>query len=230
MSTDPFLGMISVVIPVHRPDDQLARIRADLAECPEVELIIVLNGEAVRMDLSPSSNERVVRSPRPGRGYALVEGASQAEGDVVLFLHSDTTLPGGWDLEVRDIMGDSELVGGAFSLSFDTQLVGMKAMALLSDVWLNLTGDIWGDRAMFVRSDVLKECIGSMDVPIFEDVRLSRQMRGRGKVKISPKKVVTSWDAFRRNGMIGHLWLIVKCHYWYIVGWDPAKIYERYYR
>lgn len=83
---------------------------------------------------------------------------------------------------------------------------------------------------MFVRSEVLRECLGSLDVPIFEDVRLSQQMRRRGKIEISPEKVVTGWEAFRRHGVLGHLWVIVKCHYWYLMGWEPERIYERYYR
>ncbi len=230
MKDIPFSGTISVVMPVHRPDYQLSQIRDSIAQCPGVELIIVLNGEAIGMELFPTPIEQVVTSNRLGRGYAMVKGAKAARGDVVLFLHSDTILPEGWDQEVRGIMSDGEVVGGAFSLSFDTSLLRMKIMAHLSDIWLIASGHLWGDRAMFIRSNVLRECINSMDVPIFEDVRLSQGMRRRGIIRISRKKVVTSWDAFRRNGALGHLWIIIKCHYWYLIGWDPERIYEKYYQ
>jgi glycosyltransferase involved in cell wall biosynthesis len=195
-----------------------------------VELVIALNGSAIDMPLTPGPHEKVVVSHRPGRGYALVEGAHEAGGDVILFLHSDTTLPVNWNEEVRDILSDDRVIGGAFSLSFDTPLMRMRAMVLLSDLWRTVTGHLWGDRAIFVRAGALRECLDVLEVPIFEDVRLSRQMHRRGKVRLSKAKVITSWSAFRRNGALGHLWLIVKCHYLYIVGWDPERIYERYYR
>jgi glycosyltransferase involved in cell wall biosynthesis len=229
MSDPPFQGTISVVVPVHRADLPVHRIQEALADRPGVELVLVLNGEAVGLDLRPRSHGRVVVSQRAGRGHALVKGAKEARGEAVLFLHSDTTLPNAWEQEVRRILGDSRVVGGAFSLSFDTPRLSMWAMARLSDLWLDVTGHVWGDRAMFVRSEVLQECLNSMDVPIFEDVRLSQQMRQRGKVEISPEMVVTSWDAFRRHGVLGHLAVIVKCHYWYLIGWESERIYERYY-
>lgn len=218
------------MVPVDRANPSTHRIQNALADRNGVELIIVLNGEAADLDLLPRFNERVIVSNRPGRGYALMQGARKARGEAVLFLHSDTQLPDAWEQEVRRILGKPSVAGGGFSLSFDTPLRSMNAMAWLSDLWLSITGHVWGDRAMFVRSDVLRECLGSMDVPIFEDVRLSQQMRRRGKVVISPEKVVTSWDAFRRHGVLGHLWIIVKSHYWYLIGWEPERIYERYYR
>jgi cellulose synthase/poly-beta-1,6-N-acetylglucosamine synthase-like glycosyltransferase len=172
----------------------------------------------------------VVVSERRGRGHALVRGAKEAGGDIVLFLHSDTILPSGWDREFRGILEDDRVVGGGFSLSFDSPDIKMRALAMLSDLWLRMTGHVWGDRAMFVRAEALRDAVGAMDVPIFEDVRLSQQMRGMGMVVISPLKVVTSGEAFRRNGVLRQLWTIVKCHYWYIIGWDPVMIFERYYR
>ncbi len=226
----PSPGTISVVVPVHRPGGQLERIRDELGSRPGIELIIVLNGEAAMSELSPRPGEVIVRSARRGRGYAMVEGAVHATGDVVLFLHSDTVLPDGWAQEVRDILSDDKVAGGAFSLSFDDGASAMKVLILLSDAWGGLTGHLWGDRALFVRSKVLEECIGSMDVPIFEDVRLCRQMRARGRVVVSPKKVITSGEAFRRNGVLGQTYLILMCHFWYLIGWEPERIYERYYR
>lgn len=226
----PSPGTISVVVPVHRPGGRLERIRDDLEGRPGVELVIVLNGEAALSEISPRPGEVVVRSARRGRGFAMVEGAGHARGDVVLFLHSDTVLPDGWAQEVRDILSDARAVGGAFSLSFDDAPPTLKVLIPLSDAWGLITGQLWGDRALFVRSEVLKECISSMDVPIFEDVQLSREMNARGKVLVSRKKVITSGEAFRRNGVVRQASLILLCHFWYLIGWGPERIFEKYYR
>ena len=164
-----------------------------------------------------------------GRGGAFVRGAQEVEGDVVLLLHSDTVHPLKWDEAIARALEDGQIVGGAFSLSYDVSSLYLKLLIFMSNAFVRLTGEMWGDRAIFVRTEVLQQCLTLMDVPLLEDVRLSKCMNGCGKAIVLREKVVTSADGFRREGMVRHAWRALKCRLWYALGGDLERMYEYYY-
>jgi glycosyltransferase involved in cell wall biosynthesis len=222
---------ISVIVPIHDKAPKLQAIKESIAASSyPVELIIVVNEKDPIVWNAPTlSHERVIISKRVGRGYAFVKGAEKALGKITLLLHSDTVLPQKWDDAIMKAIGDGRIIGGAFSLSYDVPSLYLKTMIRVSDLFIRLTGEIWGDRAIFIRSDILRQCLAAIDVPLFEDVRLSKCMRDRGEVAVLKENVVTGADNFRKNGMIGHHWRVVKCRLWYALGGDPRDIYEYYY-
>jgi len=222
---------ISVVVPVHRKISRLSEIRKVIYYSPQtVELIIVINNNELEEVIKPENSfEKVVISEKIGRGYAFIKGIMEAQEDIVLLLHSDTLLPKNWDKAIKNALENDQIVGGGFSMSFDRHSYYLKLLVYLSYIRFRLTGEISGDRAIFARSEILKKCLCVMDVPLFEDVRLSKFMRKFGSTIILKEKVVTSADSFRKNGMLGHLWRIVKCRLLYVLGVDLEKIYQYYY-
>ena len=52
---------------------------------------------------------------------------------------------------------------------------------------------------------------------------------GLGEIVVLKEKVITGADNFRKNGMIGHHWRVVRSRLWYALGGDPEDIYEYYY-
>jgi hypothetical protein len=56
-----------------------------------------------------------------------------------------------------------------------------KTSHFFSDAFFKITGELWGDRAIFIRSEILKDRARIMDVPIMEDVKLSGFMEKKGK-------------------------------------------------
>jgi glycosyltransferase involved in cell wall biosynthesis len=195
-----------------------------------VELILVINNKELGEVITPENAvEKVVVSERTGRGFAFIEGIAQAQGDVVLLLHSDTLLPNEWDAAIENALNNDRVVGGGFSLAFDSDSLYLKLLAYVADIRFHLTGEMMGDRAIFARSEILRKCLPVMDVPIFEDVRLSRRMRTYGATTLLKDHVVTSADAFRKNGMFRHLWRIVQSRLWYALGVDLERIFRYYY-
>lgn len=223
--------MISVIVPVHSRASNLQSIKKSIASSfSSVELIIVINNKDLVDTIVPTDScEKVIVSDRKGRGYAFVKGAQEARGDIMLLLHSDTMLPSKWDETIAKVMGDGRIVGGAFSLSYDMPSLYLKMLVLVSDLFIRLTGEVWGDRAIFVRSEILRQCLTDIDVPLFEDVRLLKYMRKCGGIIMLKEKVVTSADSFRKYGIIGYCWRIVVCRMWYAFGGDPQRIYNYYY-
>jgi len=174
---------ISVIVPIYTKAPRLQAIKESIvASSYPVELIIVVNEKSRVSWIAPTlSRERIVISERVGRGYAFAKGAEKARGEITLLLHSDTILPQKWDDAIMKAMSDERIIGGAFSLSYDVPSLYLKTMIRASDLFIRLTGEIWGDRAIFIRSDILRQCLAVIDVPLFEDVRLSKCMRDWGK-------------------------------------------------
>lgn len=222
---------ISVIVPVHKKNSRLSEIRKQINHSQQtVELIIVINNNALEEVIKPENTfEKVVVAEKIGRGYAFIKGIMKSQGDIVLLLHSDTLPPKNWDKAIKNALENDRIVGGGFSMSFDSHSYYLKLLAYSSYIRFRLTGEIVGDRAIFVRSEILKKCLRVMDVPLFEDVRLSKFMRKFGSTTLLKEKVVTSADSFRKNGMLGHFWRIVKCRLLYVLGVDLEKIYKYYY-
>ncbi len=194
-----------------------------------IEIIYVVDESIVSQLFTENMFETIITKKNKGRGYMLCEGLQIAKGDVVVFLHADTLLPLKWDEKIFDVMQDKKVIGGAFSLTFDTPSfylkIGVKFVTLLS----RFTGVLSGDRALFIRREPLLQEDTVLAVPIFEDVELSYWMHHKGTVSILSDKVITSARAFKQHGLLRHTWRIIMASFRYVVGDDLQSIFRYYY-
>jgi len=227
----PEKPVISVVMPVHKAQERLAEVRARVHSAGQpLELFLVLNDSALAGSVKAEGPDEVVLTcERRGRGFALSRGISEARGDIILLLHADTLLPAGWDGAILRALSDKRAVGGGFHMKFDRSSAFLDFIVRLSDFLLFLSRAMWGDRAMFARASALRECLPALDVPLFEDVRLSKALRKRGKLVLLDETVVTSAEHFRRNGPLTQSLRIFKARLWYALGGDTQRIYDYYY-
>jgi hypothetical protein len=154
---------------------------------------------------------------------------AEAKGEITVLLHGDTMLPVGWDAAILRGLSDVRVVGGGFHMSFDRSSTYLDFLVHLSDLLVFMHLAIWGDRAIFARTGVLRKCLPALDVPLFEDVRLSKALRRRGKLVILDETVVTGADHFWQNGPVTQSLRILKARAWYALGGDPQRIYDYYY-
>ncbi len=222
--------MISVVVPIDKLTPYLDIIREQftLVNTP-IEVIFVINKDLKGIVDQEKPYEKVVIAKRRGRGFSCVQGVSEAEGEIVVFLHADTILPKGWDIAISNALLQKHVIGGAFSLTFDDQRRYLKLLIFLSNLLFRLTGELWGDRAIFVRSEYLKDCLTIMNVPIMEDVRLSHCMKKKGDVIMLKEKVTTSATTFTSRGLLRNTLRILKCRLWYALGGNLEEIHGYYY-
>ena len=94
-------GLISVVIPVYNEEEQIERCLHETHRTmteleASFEIIVVDDGSydetltLARLAAEDFDNVRVVSYPENlGKGYALVEGAKEARGDLILFVDAD---------------------------------------------------------------------------------------------------------------------------------------------
>jgi len=222
--------MISVILLATNYKSSTERIREDLSNSTTpVEVIIVVSDPDIEKKFKKYPSERFVISDVKGRGYACYLGSELATGEIIVFLHADTILPKRWNEHILKSLLEKNVVGGAFSLTFNRNHPFLNLLILLSDILFRITGELWGDRTIYIRSNLLKDQKELFNVPLMEDVKLSFFMKKRGRVVLLKDKVTTSSESFFKYGLLHHTFRIIKCRVWYAFGGNLDKIYNYYY-
>ena len=173
---------------------------------------------------------RIVESNEEGRGYFCSEGAIEAKGSILLFLHADTTLPKKWCQKVLHTMSDLRIGGGGFSTTFRSNHWFVKRMSKLYNMLSLLLRELWGDRALFMRKNDLLSNLDSIKIPIMEDVEMSKIIRQNGKMVLLPDRVSTSASHFTVKGHFRHIAEVLFFRTSYALGVSAERIYKWYYR
>jgi rSAM/selenodomain-associated transferase 2 len=205
---------VSVIVPVLNEVDHiracLDAARRDYSSS-DVELIVVDGGST---DGTLSAVPDQVRSLRAQRGRAaqMNAGAHAATGDVLLFCHADARLPEGWREEALRVLKTPGVSGGAFQIAY------RPATGILR--WINrleLRGSwmaVHGDRAQFMYRETFNAIGGFPDIPLMEDVEMSRALHQCGRIAMSPKRVVASSRRYLERGPLLQyalsIWLVFR--------------------
>jgi len=168
----------------------------------------------------------VIQSPR-GRARQMNAGAQAATGDVFLFLHADTVLPG----EMGDLPPQRILGTRAWG-RYDIQLSGSQFLLRFIEYFMNLrsriTGIATGDQVIFITRPLFMECGGFPDVPIMEDIEFSSRLIRVCRPLCLRTRVISSSRRWEQNGILKtvlKMWLL---RLGYFFGTDPEKLARRY--
>jgi rSAM/selenodomain-associated transferase 2 len=191
---------LSLILPAL---DEAASIPATLA-C--LQPLRALGHEVILVDggstdgtptLAAPRVDRVITSPR-GRARQMNAGAAQAQGEALVFVHADTHLPEGAGSLISDAL-QHRLWG-----RFDVRIAGrpwvLKVVAALMNGRSRLTGITTGDQAIFVRRDTFAALGGFPDLPLMEDIALSRRLKRLGPPACLRQRVTTSGRRWESQG------------------------------
>ena len=227
--------MISVVIPTFDEETSLPATIRSCREAGECEVIVADGGSRDgTVEVARRLADRVVAAPG-GRALQMNAGASSARGDVLLFLHADTLLPPRSLEAVVAGLRDSRVAGGAFRVALRPSPGAgayVRAMLALTGRMINirsaLTGSRTGDQAIFLRAVTFREVGGYPEIPLMEDVELSRAMGRNGGTVLLTHRVGTSgrrWEAWGPLRTILRMWRI---RLGYLLGMTPERCAEIY--
>lgn len=220
---------LSVIVPVL---DEARAIEAALVplqphRAAGVEVIVVDGGstDATR-ELAAPLADLVLGAPR-GRASQMNAGAAAAQGDILLFLHADSVLPP----DAPALVG-AALAGGRVWGRFDVTIEGADAMlalvALLMNARSRLTGIATGDQAIFVRREAFAACGGFPDIPLMEDVALSRALRRASRPACLRQRVLTSGRRWERQGTLRTIVRMWRLRLAFALGADPHRLARQY--
>ncbi len=190
--------IISVIVPVLNEENLLPILLSQAADWPVAEVVIVDGGSndqsQLTLGLWSSENNRKNRflvAPK-GRGVQMNAGAEAATGDLLFFLHADSTPPPAGFEAIAKALQDPHVVGGAFRLAIDSPSLFLKGVSHLANLRSTLLGLPYGDQGIFVRSTVFKKMGGYKHLPLMEDVEFIQRLKQEGKIRLLNQVIKTS--------------------------------------
>lgn len=220
---------LSIIVPVLNEESQCEVLIRRLQLLTDVvrEIIIVDGGSTDNTRALLAAHFTVLDSPA-GRARQMNAGAAHATGTWLFFLHADTSL----GLEnLHSAIRESAT--GSWG-RFDVSLSGTRFMFRLIETLINfrsrLSGVATGDQCIFVRKKLFDELGGYADIPLMEDVELSKRLRRYAAPVCVESRVITSSRRWSRNGIWKTIFLMWKLRLLFWLGRDPAKLNELYRR
>ncbi len=231
----PAAPRVSVVIPVlNEARSIVATLESVASGFPGAQIVVVDGGSR---DGTPSLVQAWAERCRfelhllhstPGRAAQMNCGAAQAVGDVLLFLHADTVLPAQAGRAVQQALSHPQVAGGAFRHGFQEDSPGLRMVSAWSNLRSRWWRNFYGDQAMFVRREVFGRLGGFRNLPLFEDLDLSRRMRQMGATALVPLAVRTSGRRFLHGGLLRTLWRNLRLKLRYAMGRDLRRLAQDY--
>jgi rSAM/selenodomain-associated transferase 2 len=229
---------ISVIIPTLNEELTIMATLAHTAALGFDELIVVDGGsldqtpELVesyrRRTQSPAQSPvRLVTAPR-GRARQMNEGAKASGGEILLFLHADTQLPGDAKTMIDTTLADQRMVGGRFDVRFDRPSTWGSIISRMMNWRSRLSGIATGDQALFVRRPIFEQMGGFADMPLMEDIDFSRRLKQKGATASLTATVTTSFRRWERHGPLRTLLLMWVLRFLYWIGVSPSHLVEWY--
>lgn len=220
---------LSIIIPALNEADSIAQTLAAIPDDPAIEVLLIDGGSSDNTAaIAEQHGARVVPSPK-GRATQMNTGTAHAHGEVLLFLHADTTLPPDFLAEIDRILAIPDTSLGAFRFSTDDTSPSMRVIAATANLrarWLNLP---YGDQALFLRRDHFRLLDGYADLPVMEDFDLVRRATTLGRIRIARTHAVTCARRWKHKGPFRAVLLNQRIVLGWCLGISPTRL-ARWYR
>lgn len=226
---------VSVIIPALNEAGTIAAAARSAREAGAGEVIVVDGGSGDGTSDAAWSAADVVISSSPGRARQMNAGARAANGTILLFLHADTTIPGGAIASVQEAVERGGFLGGAFRVRLSVspsapplRKAALRLTARMIGVRARIFRAYTGDQAIFLRRDVFETIGGYPEIPLMEDVELSRRLARLGRTVLLSLPVTTSARRWETHGMLRTILLMWRLRLAYLLGMPPERCAELY--
>lgn len=221
-------GGLSIVIPVLNDgaalNQLLSRLQQHLETSDKTEIIVSDGGSRDdTLDVARHFNCRIIRGAA-GRSQQLNRGANVARFGRILFLHADTRLPDHFQQHLLSA-GD----WGFFKLRLSGNQHPFRLIESMINWRSSLTGISTGDQAQFFSKDFFKAFGGYPDIPLMEDVAISKKAKSLSTPSVIDSPVVTSSRRWVKQGIIRTILLMWWLRFAFWIGISADKLHRLYY-
>ena len=194
---------ISIIIPTLNEESTISQCLETVVDIPDIEVIVADGGSTDRTVeiVGQYRDVKVVPSVK-GRSVQMNKGAGSASGEILLFLHADCVLSREAVLNVRNVLGSSAFVGGAFKI----RLLSDKFPYRLIEMGINFRSKVfklpYGDQGLFVKRSVFEELGGFREMPNCEDLDFICRLKKQGKIIILDEMISSSIRRWVNHGIL----------------------------
>jgi rSAM/selenodomain-associated transferase 2 len=221
----------SIIIPTLNEEKTIASCLLPLQPLRDnCEIIIVDASEKNQpADNPPHAHlaDKIIHSPK-GRARQMNLSASQASGDILVFLHADTYLPENALQLIEQQLGSKQW--GRFDIQLSGDHSMLKIIAWMMNLRSRLTGIATGDQVIFATKKAFATAGRYPEIALMEDIALSKRLKRTSPPICLNAKVTSSGRRWQHFGVYRTILLMWSIRLRYFFGTDPQLLAELYSR
>ncbi|MGK7391711.1 MAG: TIGR04283 family arsenosugar biosynthesis glycosyltransferase [Candidatus Cyclobacteriaceae bacterium M2_1C_046] len=192
---------VSVIIPVYNEEKCIRDLLIQLLQFNPYEIIVVDGGSTDNTcEVISEFNEIKLLTSKKGRAAQLNKGAEEASGNILLFLHADSSLSADALKHVESSLEEPHVMGGCFYLKFDNDNIWLRFFSVMGRI--NHSIFTYGDQGLFILKEHFNAMGGFKPMELLEDFEMQRRIRKSGRFIKLPVPITTSARRFCKNGIL----------------------------
>ncbi len=218
----------SFVIPTLNEEAGIAQLLAQLrVRFPLAQLLVVDGGsrDSTR-DLARPLCDKVIEC-EPGRALQMNRGTEQASGEYVFFLHADS-FPGVDESRLQLYLA-TKPAWGFCRVSLEGSELAFRVISYFISLRSRMTRVATGDQMLFIQRALLQRAGGFDEIPLMEDVALSKRLRKLAPPLWITEPVKTSSRRWREAGVLRTVLQMWALRLAYFIGVSPQHLWHYYY-
>ncbi len=176
---------LSIICPTLNEAKRLPLLIADVNLWPyKIDLQIIDAGSNDLTTLIAELNgANIINIPEANRGEQLKQGAIQATGEWLLFLHADCRLPSIWPYKLEEIIDNPNSENNAWFFDFkvDSRMIEMRLLEFAVALRSFFLQRPYGDQGLLIKRNLYIAIGGYSNLHLMEDldlvIRLSKVSR-----------------------------------------------------
>ena len=218
---------VSIIIPAyneaHQLELSLKKLFDKLPENSEIEVILSDGGSTDNtLDIAKNYPCRILSSDI-GRSKQMNSASRHANGDFLLFLHADSSLPDNW---LNQVQGSQKW--GFFPIKLSGQHWLLRVIERSINLRSRISRVATGDQGLYFSRSFFQAMEGFPDIPIMEDIAISKRARNISEPSIGQYPVITSSRRWEQQGIIKTVLLMWGLRFAYWLGISPNRLHRIY--